>query len=105
MDGTNVQLQLRDSVRAETGMPGNEGEVRYNLSSSSVIMINGLSSPGVEPDLDGWQKVWADVTTDDGRIFVYLGLLRSVDNTHTFTGEDEERLLFGGIELSHQPLV
>jgi glycosyltransferase involved in cell wall biosynthesis len=105
MDGTNVQLQLRDSVRAETGRPGNEGEARYNLSSSSVMMVHGLFSPGVKPELNGWQKVWADITTDDGVIFVYLGLLRKVDNTHTFTGEDEERLLFGGIEISHQPLV
>ena len=103
MDGTNVQLQLRDSVRAETGRPGHEGEARYNLSSSSVMMVQGLLSPGAKPELDGWQKVWADITTDDGVIFVYLGLLRKVDNTHTFTGEDEERLLFGGIEISRQP--
>ena len=104
MDGTNVQIQLRDSTRAETGIPGNEGEARYNLSPSSVMMVNGLFSPGIKPDLDGWQKVWADVTTGDGRIFVYLGLLRKADNSHVFDG-DGEQLLFGGIEISHQLLV
>ena len=100
--GTNVQLHLRDSVSAETGIPRNEGEARYDLSSSSVMMVNGLSSSGVEPDLDGWQKVWADITTDDGRIFAYLGLLKISDSCHCFK-PDGEAVLFGGIEISHQP--
>ena len=100
-DGTNVQLQLRDSVCAETGVPANEGEARYNFTSSSVMKANGLSSAGVEPDHDGWQKVWATVTTSDGKVFVYLGLLRYANNSHVFEG-DGERLLFGGIEISRQ---
>ena len=103
-DGIDVQLQLRDSVRAETGTPGNEGEVRYNLSSSSVVKVNGLLSPGVKPALDGWKKIWVNITTGDGRIFVYLGLLRTSDCSHVFDG-DGERLLFGGIEISHPPCL
>ena len=102
---TNVQLHLRDSVRAETGvMPVNEGEARYNLSSSSVAMVNGLFSPGVKPDSGGWQKIWADITTADGIIFAYLGMLSPAGNSHVFDG-DGEQVLFGGIEISHQSLV
>ena len=104
IDDINVQLHLRDSVRAETGVPANEGEARYNFTTSSVTTVNGLLSPGTKPDLDGWQKVWADLTTKDGKIFVYLGLVRKSDNRHVFRGRDEA-LLFGGIEISHPPSV
>jgi hypothetical protein len=104
MDAINVQLHLRDSVRPETGTPGNEGEARYNLSGSSVMTVDGPLSPGIEPGLDGWLKVSANITSHDGTIFVYLGLLRNPDNTHVFEGGCE-RLLFGGIEISHRPLV
>jgi glycosyltransferase involved in cell wall biosynthesis len=104
IDDINVQLHLRDSVRAETGVPANEGEARYNFTTSSVMTVNGLLSPGTKPDLDGWQKVWANLTTEDGKIFVYLGLVRKSDNRHVFRGRGEE-LLFGGIEISHPPSV
>jgi glycosyltransferase involved in cell wall biosynthesis len=104
LEGINVQLNLRDSTQPETGIPAHEGEARYDLSSSSVMMTKGLRAAGVEPDMDGWRKVSADIATEDGKIFVYLGLLRRADNCHVFKG-DGEQLLFGGIEISRKPLV
>lgn len=102
LDGTNIQLQLRDSVRPETGAPANEGEVRFDLSKLSVLSANGLPSSGIDPVADGWQKAWADITTDDGRIFAYLGMLRKTDHSHVFDS-DGEQLLFGGFEVSPRP--
>jgi glycosyltransferase involved in cell wall biosynthesis len=104
VDGINIQLHLRDSTQPETGVPAHEGEARYDLSSSSVMMSKGLRAAGVEPDMDGWRKVSADIATEDGKIFVYLGLLRRADNCHVFKG-DGEQLLFGGIEISRKPLA
>jgi hypothetical protein len=101
IDGTNVQLHLRDSIGAEAGRPGSEGEARYSLLSSSAMTINGLPSAGVALEAGGWRKVWADITTNDGRIYVLLGLLRKSDNTHAYEGNGEQ-LLFGGIEVSPQ---
>jgi glycosyltransferase involved in cell wall biosynthesis len=101
--GTNILLHLRDSVSPETGRPGHEGEARFDLTSSSVTMVTGLSSPRVAPDCNGWQRVSADITTDDGEIFVYLGLLSKINNVHAFSGDDHEQLLFRGIEISAHP--
>ena len=103
VDGTNILLHLRDSVSPETGKPGHEGEVRFDLVSSSVTLVNGLSSPRVAPDRNGWKRVSADITTDDGEIFVYLGLLSRINNIHVFSGDDHEQLLFRGIEISAHP--
>jgi hypothetical protein len=101
-DKSNMQLQFRDSNRAGTGTPGFEGEARYNITSCSVMMTNGAFSTGVEPVADDWRKVWVDLTSWDGKIFVYIGLLGNVDNSHVFK-VDGEQLLFGGIEISRRP--
>ncbi len=94
----NVQLQIRDSVHPGTGKPQNEGEVRYNLASCSVIAATGALSPGIELHPNGWRKAWANIPTEDGRLFAYIGMLTPVDNRHVFEGDDEQ-LLFGGVEI------
>lgn len=99
VDGTHAQIHLRDSVCPETGTPAHEGEVRFDLTSSTVTMTNGPLSPAIEASEDGWQKISAEITTQDGRIFVYLGLLRKENNSHAFEGEGQQ-LLFGGIEIT-----
>ena len=93
---------MRDSVTPETGAPANEGEARCDLSTSSVIMANGLSSVEIMSTSAGWRRVSADVRTADGQLFVYVGMLRSGDNSHAFEG-DGEQLLFGGVEVAEHP--
>ena len=102
VSASKLQLHVRDSVNPETGAPANEGEARCDLSTSSVIMANGLSSVQIMSTSDAWRRVSADVRTADGQLFVYIGMLRSGDNSHAFEG-DGEQLLFGGVEVAEHP--
>jgi hypothetical protein len=99
---SKLQLHVRDSVNPETGAPSNEGEARCDFSTSSTIMVNGLSSVEIMSTSGGWQRVSTDVRTADGHLFVYVGMLRSGDNSHAFEA-DGEQLLFGGIEVVEIP--
>jgi hypothetical protein len=98
LSAVNLQLHVRDSVNPESGSPANEGEARFDLAAPSVATVNNLPSAEIAESDDGWRKVTATVRTDDGRLFVYLGMLRPVDNSHVFDA-GEEQLLFGGIEV------
>jgi hypothetical protein len=100
--GINIQIQIRDSVDPQTGKPANEGEVRFNLSSGSAIMTSGrVLAEGAEPAARGWQKVWVDINSSDGKVYVYLGLLERGSNTHVFKGTGEQ-ILLGGIEITRK---
>jgi len=57
-----------------------------------------MLQPGIDSDANGWLKVWVDFVTSDGLIYVYLGLVKSVINSHVFRGAGEN-VLFGGIEV------
>lgn len=101
MTATKVQVHVRDRVAPETGAPRNEGEARSDLSTGSVLTLSGLSSPRVMPASDGWVTVAVDAKTADGSLFVYLGMLRGVDNSHSFKS-DFEQLVLGGILVSER---
>lgn len=97
-----LQLHVRDSVVPESGQPGNQGEARFDLSACTVLKVDGLSNVEIAPADKGWVNITADLKCGDGRLFVYLGILRTADDSHAFEAEGEQVLL-GGIEVSRSP--
>jgi Dolichyl-phosphate-mannose-protein mannosyltransferase len=95
---TNIQLQVRDSVNSQTGK-ANEGEARFNLATGASLMAQGnVIAQGVEQDADGWRKVWVELRTADGDIFVTVGMLEAGSNSHVFKGVGQQ-LILGGVEI------
>ena len=103
---TDVHVQLRDFTVASTGKPTHECDVWYSLSAGSVrkVAYGGMVACGIEPEPEGWFKLWADIITSDGWFYVYLGFIEARMNTNAFLG-DGERLLFGGIAMKELPMA
>jgi hypothetical protein len=103
---TDLHVQLRDSVVPETGKPAHETDVWYNFSGQVVTRNanGGDVTCGIEAGPDGWFKLWTDIVTEDGRLFICPGLVQANPNTNVFMGSGE-RLLFGGIELQEAPVA
>ena len=57
---------------------------------------------GIEQGPDDWVKVWADVLSKDGQVYVLLGMLESPNNLHVFKGAGQE-LILGGFEIAPRP--
>lgn len=94
----SVMLEARDSVDAATGQPPHYGMAQFDLAARSTITSRGgFLGQGIEPAPHGWLKVWADLESKDGKLFVLLGLLERPRNLHLFEGRDQE-LILGGIE-------
>jgi hypothetical protein len=100
---TKLQLQVRDSQDTQTGKSPNAGEVQFNLKTRSTTVAYGnLLAQGIDITTDGWNKVWVDLKSADGNVFVLLGLLGEGGTDDTFTGTGEHVLL-GGIEVAPKP--
>ena len=98
--GANVQLEVRDSVDPQTTRPINEGEVRFDLASKKVLTADGnLVAHGIEEAPDHWRKLWVDVKTADGQVFVSVGMLEGGSNSHMFRAT-RQQLELGGFELA-----
>jgi hypothetical protein len=101
--GTNIQLQVRDSEDPQTGKSPDQGEVRFDLKSGATTMATGnLLAHGIDPTADGWSKAWVELKSQDGKVFVYLGLIEKGGTSHVFAGSGEQVLL-GGIEVTPKP--
>jgi hypothetical protein len=75
------------------------------LSSASVLKGDDRARAHVELAEDAWQVlVVNDFKTNDGELFVYLGLLSNISNSHVFDG-NKESLLYGGAEVILTPAV
>ena len=91
--GANARFVVRDSATSEA-------DLRFDLTASSVIRSEGtLSAHGIESASDEWQKMWADLITADGQIFVTFGLLEAGGNSHVFPGTGQQVVL-GGIGIN-----
>ena len=96
----SIMMEARDSVDATTGQPTNYGMAQFDLPARSTIKSTGdFQEPGIEPASHGWLKVWADLESKDGKLFVLLGMLERPRNLHLFNGRDQE-LMLGGIETT-----
>ncbi len=97
--GVNGQLAVRDAVNPSSGTPDNEGEVRYNLASLSVISSNGrVLAQGINRDDGQWRNLWAEIRINNSEMFVYFGLLEADSNIHVFAAQDQN-ITLGGIEI------
>jgi hypothetical protein len=99
--GTKVQVQVRDSIDPQSGK-AHVGEVRYDLATGTALMAQGNAlAEGVEQAADDWRKVWVNLRTADGQIFVNLGMIEAGTNSPVFKGVGQQ-LTFGGIALTSQ---
>ena len=99
----NIMMEARDSVVDGTGKPSNYGVARFDMTARAVINASGdFVGQGIERGPDDWVKVWADVLSKDGQIYVLLGMLESPNNLHVFKGAGQE-LILGGFEIAPRP--
>jgi hypothetical protein len=100
---TNIQLQVRDSEDPQTGKPPDQGEVRFNLKTGAATMATGnLLAHGIDAAPDGWSTAWVELKSQDGKVFVYLGLIEKNGTSNVFAGTGEQVLL-GGIAVAPKP--
>jgi hypothetical protein len=67
---------------------------RSVLSSTGDILASGMETAGAE-----WIRLWVELRTKDGQIFVALGLLEGASYRHVFKAAGQE-MTFGGFEIS-----
>ena len=98
--GVRVMIEARDAVDPLTGKPSNYGVARFNLADRSIINSTGdILASGVEVAADDWVKLWVDLRSRDGDLFVTIGLLEGPNNQHVFAATSQT-MTFGGIEIS-----
>jgi acyl carrier protein len=97
--GVRVMIEARDSEDPLTGKPSNYGVARSNLAAHSIVDVTGdIFNSGMETAEDGWQKIWVELRSSDGQVFVLMGLLEGSNNRHIFKERGQE-LTFGGFEI------
>jgi hypothetical protein len=94
-------IEARDDTREpRTGKYLNYGIVRFNPAAGSILMSRGdIIASGVDVAANGWLKIWADLQSTDGRMFVLIGLLGGRSPTPEFRAAGQE-VTFGGFEIS-----
>jgi hypothetical protein len=107
--GAGVMIEARDSRDPDTGRPSNYGVAQFNLTGLSIANLDACSmasvtgdilSSGVDAAADDWVKLWVELRSTDGQIFVLIGLLEEPSNRHVFKATDQA-VTFGGFEISH----
>ena len=69
----------------DPGKSSNYGVARFDLAARSVVNSTGdILASGVEAAADGWVKLWVDLRSNDGQLFVTIGLLEGPSNLHVF---------------------
>jgi hypothetical protein len=98
--GVRVMIEARDAVDPLTGKPSNYGVAQVDLAARSVVNSSGdILAGGADPAADGWEKIWVDLRSRDGQLFVTLVLLEGLNNRHIFNAAGQE-VSFGGFEIS-----
>jgi hypothetical protein len=99
---TSVMLSARDGISPMTGYPRTEGALRVDLVTPKVLEQAGLRAHGIECLSEGWHRLWGDLETRNGELFVLVGLLERGTNLHLFWGNGQKMLL-GGLEVGPVP--
>jgi hypothetical protein len=95
-----VMIEARDSLDRQTGKSTSYGVAQFSLGDRSVLNSTGdILASGVETAGAEWVRLWVDLRTKDGKIFVVLGLLEGVSYRHVFKATGQE-MTFGGFEIS-----
>jgi hypothetical protein len=102
-----VMIEAHDAGDPHTGNPSNYGAAQFNLATRSVTNSTGdIVGNGVDKAADGWVRLWVDLRSQDGQIFVLIGLLEgpalecpNPRNQSVFNAAGQEAT-FGGFEIS-----
>lgn len=98
-----VMIEARDSVEAATGQPANFGMAQFDLVARSTMKtVGNFVTQGIEQAPNGWLRIWADLQSKDGKLFVLLGMLESPRNIPVFKAAGQE-LIFGGVLAEARP--
>jgi hypothetical protein len=94
-----AEPDVRVMIEARDGKQSNYGVVRFNPAARSVGNSTGdIVASGVEAAGDDWVKVWVDLRSTNGEVFVSIGLLERPGNLHIFTATGQ-KVTFGGFEI------
>jgi hypothetical protein len=95
-----VMIEARDSFDRQTGKPSSYGVAQFSLGDRSVLSSTGdILASGMETAGAEWIRLWVELRTKDGQIFVALGLLEGASYRHVFKAAGQE-MTFGGFEIS-----
>jgi hypothetical protein len=93
--GGNVGLFAFD--RADDQKRLNDGYGLFDLGSHQVLETSGVRERDIEQHSNGWQKVWIDLPTSDGSLFVAIRPLRN--KKIQYDGDGRLGVILGGIEV------
>ena len=98
--GDRVMMEARDSVDRQTGKPANYGAAQFNLDDRSGSGMTGDAlASGAESAFGGWTRIWIDLQSNDGQIFIVLGLLEGSNGRHVFAASGQN-VIFGGFQIA-----
>jgi hypothetical protein len=95
-EGGNIQLEVGNQA---PGQPIHHLAAIFSLSNHTVLDgVTPVKDGGIDQGPDGWEKIWLNVMTSDGRLDVTL---RSANgNVLTFKGDGNFGMILGGVEAN-----
>jgi hypothetical protein len=95
-EGGNIQLEVGNQA---PGQPIHHLAAIFSLSNHTVLDGDTpVKDGGIDQGPDGWEKIWLNVMTSDGRLDVTL---RSTNgNVLTFKGDGNLGMILGGVEAN-----
>jgi len=94
--GGNIQLEVGNQA---PGQPIHHLAAIFGLANHTVLDGDTpVKDGGIDQGPDGWEKIWLNVMTSDGRLDVAL---RSANgNVLTFKGDGNLGMILGGVEAN-----
>ena len=89
--GANLQIEAGDHA------PSGASYINA-LFDLTQHLVTGSGYPGTAPAFDDWQRVWVDVPTTTGQLFISIYVLAE-DGNNTFKGNGRTGLMLGGISV------
>jgi hypothetical protein len=70
-------------------------------SAKAPTSIGKIIDSEIAVGSEHWSRLWLDLASADGSVFIYLGLTRS-DHVQVFRGDGKMALTFGGINVERR---
>ena len=95
-EGGNIQLEVGNQA---PGQPIHHLAAIFSLSNHTVLDGDApVKDGGIDQGPDGWEKIWLNVMTSDGRLDVTLRPANG--NVLTFKGDGNLGMILGGVEAN-----
>jgi hypothetical protein len=95
--GTRVGVDVRDGEQRGRA-PRNSGSAVVDLSAPKVLAASGNARVAIEAAAGNWVKIPVDMSSSDGVLVLYLGLLGPGDSAAF--GGGREQIILGGVEIT-----